>query len=900
MAKETSPHESSAGRNISSPIFPKNSFVLGTVIVTFILLLAALAVFLRRPVAALWMLPVLALAAAFYCRRCRAQVYADMAFYKNVLDSSGPALLVIEPDGHIRYLNPAAERLLGYHASELKHLGLPRELLAPGEAEHLLAEMERRCGVTLSTSSSSTDMLAAYQECVHALPPSQVPSSSMQVQRKDGSKVLVTLHASALHGPNGEQRGLVTVAVDQSSTLQREQELRTSQENYRDLFENVAEMMAVLSPAGRFLYVTPAWRSCFGLDTEAMLNLDSFDHLFSPDASAEAAQLFLRAIDGKSVVRAPLSHCTPHGRTLELELSLSLRQQAGKPLALRCLLRDVTQQKQREHRLALQLAVSQILGENDAPQSAMHRILEALCLSQHWDLAILWSADSDKNRIEFNAAWSATDSQAEAMLQQSMGTSFARGDQMPGKVWQNGHAIWIANLSAVPATPRFVMAQDHQMRSGWAVPVRVDNRTLAVLEFYSRFVRCEDREAMAAIETAAFSLGQMLARSEEQGRAEELSRRQEVLLNAVAEGVCGLDRHGVVSFANPEAIRLLGATAPQFVGRSLHELFHAAAPKGHVCADDCLLRLTDVPQKIPSSETTIFRADGTSFPAEFALTPILDQGRFSGSVLSFRDASQRNALDQLKDEFISTVSHELRTPLTSIRGALGLLSSGMLGELGEKPAHLLRIALNNSDRLILLINDILDLERIQSGCKPLAFRSVQLNDLIGQALDSIALIAETTGIHLLHDATQVEIHGDPDRLLQVLTNLLSNAVKFSPAGSTISVLIHPDETGVLLSVIDHGRGIPTDKLESIFGRFQQVDASDARQKGGSGLGLAICRTIVQQHCGRIWAERNPVRGSTFRVFLPYHPEPHENREGLEANHEAILRTGTRPHVTADA
>ncbi|MGH9600495.1 MAG: ATP-binding protein, partial [Terracidiphilus sp.] len=261
------------------------------------------------------------------------------------------------------------------------------------------------------------------------------------------------------------------------------------------------------------------------------------------------------------------------------------------------------------------------------------------------------------------------------------------------------------------------------------------------------------------------------------------------------------------------------------------------------------------------------------FAAEYVLTPIVEQGRFTGSVVSFRDISQRFALDKLKDEFISTVSHELRTPLTSIRGALGLLSSGILGKVNEKASNLLRIALSNSDRLVRRINDILDLERIQSGREPLAFRSVQLAELVLQAIDGMQPVADAAGVQLIHDTTQAEIAADPDRLLQVLTNLLSNAIKFSPPDSTISVMMRPGVTGVTLSVIDHGRGIPADKLEAIFGRFQQVDASDSRQKGGSGLGLAICRTIVLQHCGRIWAERNPLRGSTFRVFLPYRPDP---------------------------
>ena len=252
-------------------------------------------------------------------------------------------------------------------------------------------------------------------------------------------------------------------------------------------------------------------------------------------------------------------------------------------------------------------------------------------------------------------------------------------------------------------------------------------------------------------------------------------------------------------------------------------------------------------------------------------------------MLSFRDISQRNALDRLKDEFISTVSHELRTPLTSIRGALGLLSSGILGEVNEKAANLLRIALTNSDRLVRLINDILDLERIQSGREPLAFRPVQLSDIVRQAIGDMQPVADAAGVQLIHDTTKAEIDADPDRLLQVLTNLLSNAVKFSPPNSTVSIMLRPGVTGVTLSVIDHGRGIPADKLEAVFGRFQQVDASDSRQKGGSGLGLAICRTIVLQHSGRIWAERNPMRGSTFRVFLPYHPVPLETPASLPDN-----------------
>ena len=173
-----------------------------------------------------------------------------------------------------------------------------------------------------------------------------------------------------------------------------------------------------------------------------------------------------------------------------------------------------------------------------------------------------------------------------------------------------------------------------------------------------------------------------------------------------------------------------------------------------------------------------------------------------GSVLSFRDISQRYALDRMKDEFVSTVSHELRTPLTSIRGSLGLLSAGLLGEMGEKASNLLRIAVSNSDRLVRLINDILDLERMQSGRAPLAYRDCCLEELARQAIDAMTPMAEAAKVQLLLDAGPVQIEADPDRLQQVMTNLLSNAIKFSPPQSQVTVSIERLLDGVTLSVID--------------------------------------------------------------------------------------------------
>ena len=234
-------------------------------------------------------------------------------------------------------------------------------------------------------------------------------------------------------------------------------------------------------------------------------------------------------------------------------------------------------------------------------------------------------------------------------------------------------------------------------------------------------------------------------------------------------------------------------------------------------------------------------------------------------------------LETIKDEFISTVSHELRTPLTSIRGALGLLSSGMLGKVDATAHNLLRIASTNTDRLVRLINDILDLERMDSERASLQIHRCSLPELLVQAVETMAPMAESAGVSVEivpePNGDLISFDGDPDRVLQLLCNLLSNAIKFSPPGAPIRLLTSTTPTDFVLRMEDAGRGIPAEQLETIFNRFQQVEPGDSRQKGGTGLGLAICRSIATQHGGNIWAERNDTKhpgrpGSTFVLQMP--------------------------------
>ncbi|HUY13673.1 MAG TPA: PAS domain S-box protein [Terriglobia bacterium] len=359
-------------------------------------------------------------------------------------------------------------------------------------------------------------------------------------------------------------------------------------------------------------------------------------------------------------------------------------------------------------------------------------------------------------------------------------------------------------------------------------------------------------------------------RSKAQEAIENLRLQTEMILNAVGEGICGLDPSGNCTFFNPTAERMTGWKAEELTGKNVHILMHHTHADGSPChIDECLIRkaLTEgVTSRV--DDEMFWRKDGTGFPVEYISTPIRNQqGEIHGAVLSFQDITERRAIERLKGEFVSVVGHELRTPLTSIRGALGLLAAGLLAGNPKKMQQMLDIALRSTDRLVRLVNDILDLERMQSGQVLMARSECDAGQLLSQAVETMRMMAEKTSIRLEISASSIQVRADSDRITQVLTNLLGNAIKFSPPGAVVTLSVTQEGDEVKFGVQDQGRGIPADKLETIFERFRQVDASDSREKGGTGLGLAICRTIIQQHGGRIWVESVIGGGSTFYFTL---------------------------------
>ncbi|BAY79972.1 two-component hybrid sensor and regulator (plasmid) [Nostoc linckia NIES-25] len=352
----------------------------------------------------------------------------------------------------------------------------------------------------------------------------------------------------------------------------------------------------------------------------------------------------------------------------------------------------------------------------------------------------------------------------------------------------------------------------------------------------------------------------------------EAERRWRSLLENVQLLVVGLDSAGKVEYANPFFLELTGYTQEEVLGKDwvrdfipqeqqqqIHKLFLEMLDQGlNPHHQSSLLTKSQTPRVIAWNNTLLRDS----------------QEQIIGTMTIGEDITKRQALDKMKNEFISVVSHELRTPMTSIQGGLNLLAKGLVKLDSDKGKRIIQIASDNAERLVRLVNDILDLERLQSGRFTLNKQKADASELLSQAADLMQLIFQKAETNLSVSPQSIELLVDKDRIIQVLTNLLSNAVKFSLPGSTVYMAVEKipakdaETASALFKVQDRGRGIPADKIEAIFERFHQVDASDSRKQGGTGLGLAICRNIVEQHNGQMWVESTVGVGSSFYMKLP--------------------------------
>jgi PAS domain S-box-containing protein len=347
--------------------------------------------------------------------------------------------------------------------------------------------------------------------------------------------------------------------------------------------------------------------------------------------------------------------------------------------------------------------------------------------------------------------------------------------------------------------------------------------------------------------------------------------RMRAIFNTATDGIITIAEDGIIESFNPAATGIFGYTPEEVIGSNVSRLMPEPQCSRH---DGYILRFltTAEPRAIGRRlEMSGRHRSGATFPMELAVSETMVGGRrfFTGII---RDISERKEAERIKKEFISTISHELRTPLTSIRGSLGLIAGGAAGTLPPQASRLIEVAHRNSERLVRLINDILDIDKIELGKMKFDLQTQPLLPLVRQAIEANRSYAREFGVEiaLVGNESDASVHVDADRLNQAITNLLSNAAKFSPSGTTVEVTIKRRDDKLRLAIADHGPGVPEQFRERIFEKFSQADASDTRRKGGTGLGLAITKSLIEAMNGRIGYDSGGS-GATFWFELPAMP-----------------------------
>ncbi|WP_066426608.1 PAS domain S-box protein [Anabaena sp. 4-3] len=674
--------------------------------------------------------------------------------------------------------------------------------------------------------------------------------------RPNGMQQWIRWEIHPWHTATGEIGGIIIFSEDITQRKQAEQSLAKELVRIQTLFNTSFDGIVILGEQGNVLDANPRFAQMLGYTPEEITRLSIYDW-DAEFTTEELQQLMCDYIHFKSGV-LETRHRRKDGSIYDVEISSSVVEWEGEILRF-CVCRDISDRKQAQIALQqLNNELEQRVVERTAQLTEVNDRLIATLMEQHQasqqlaeQAQLLDLAHDTIITTELNGVICFWNKGAESMY--GWNTAAALG--------QNTHTL----LKTQFPKPLPEIEAELLEKGYWEGELIHFCRDAQPVTVASRWVLQTDNTGKP------MKILEINNDITERKQAENALRQSEEKFRQLAENI-----HAVFWITDHQSQRIL------YVSKAYETIWKRSCESLYQNYSDWLDAIhPDERQnvEIAYSEQVktgkydikyrIIRPDGSmrwirdrAFPIKNELGEMV---RIAGIA---EDITELQQIEQMKSEFIGIVSHELRTPLTAIRAALGLLNSGIYDQKPEKFQRMIEIALIDSDRLVRLVNDILDLERLESGRAVLEKTTCNVADLIQQAVEGVQAIANQQHITFNINPTDAQVWAAADAIIQTLTNLLSNAIKFSPAHSTITLSVKSQQDCVLFQISDQGRGIPADKLELIFGRFQQVDASDSRSKGGTGLGLAICRSIIDQHGGKIWAKSKLGEGSTFFFTLP--------------------------------
>lgn len=659
---------------------------------------------------------------------------------------------------------------------------------------------------------------------------------------------------------SGEILRVEMAARRTAEALQQATERRT-----RLIVDNALDAVISIDQDSRITFWNSQAEMTFGWPADAAIGRRLGDLIIPPalrEAHTEGMRRYLTT--GEATVlnrRIEVVALNRDGRQFPIELSITpLRE--GNDLTFSAFLRDISARKRWEQLLATQYEVSQVLGAATKVAEAAPRVLGKTCEFLGWEVGALWLLDAAA-ALKCVHLWLAPGLNAPDFAVHTLSATFRSGEGLPGRVLEQGQPVWVPEVATDSNFPRASGASRAGLHSAIALPVMTQGRVGGVVEFFSRQTIPFDREVVNTVSGVAGQLSQFIERAQAEAALRLSEGRTRAVVENMLEGLIVVGPEMRVLEANYAFGRIFGYDREALSGmRVTHLMPEAPEYQDHERLADKYSRSLG---RVTEHEGR--RRDGEVFPVQLQVYEVnTPEGRLIAAHV--RDLSQERESDRLKQQFVASVSHELRTPLTAIRGALGLLLTKAAGPLPEAARELVALGERNAVRLVAIIDDLLDFERLDLGLLPLACETFPLDRAVDRAIESVAPMAGEAAIVLEGAPASLTVFGDESRVVQVLVNLLSNSIKFSPAGSLVEVRAAESGSFVEIRVRDRGRGVPEAMREAVFEPFRQVEGSDARRHRGSGLGLAICRTIVNQHGGEIGVECPADGGSTFWFTLP--------------------------------
>ena len=619
------------------------------------------------------------------------------------------------------------------------------------------------------------------------------------------------------------------------------------------------------------------------------------------------------------------------GREVPLELSLGEFTENGRRL-FTGIVRDITERRQLERRLTVQVEVARIMAESESLEAAAPRLLQAICESLGCEMGQLWGLDRETESLQWLAAWRASSLEANELEEASRNRSFGRGVSLPGRIWASQAAEWIENLADDKNFPRATFATRSGLVSAFGFPITLGHVIIGVMEFFSREHLAPDPSLLEIMTGVGNQIGQFVERKrveEERGQLFEREQRARLELEATMERMRQVQTVTEVALAHLSLDKLLaelidrvhaamdvdtvvillreeGDTLVAWATKGLELDVRIRVPigsgfAGRVAQQKEPLMIDDI--ELADLHTPFLRERGVK---SLLGVPLLIEGRVVGVIhvgrlvyrpfteddarllelVAFRvalaidnarlfeeeRAARREAelASRAKDEFLTTISHELRTPLTPIIGWVHMIRNDLLPQ--KETAHGLEVIEKNSHALKRLINDLLDMSAILSGKMRMEEMPLRLEAAVREAIETVrpAAAAREVQIELTFGEWHNEIvTGDRIRLGQAFVNLLDNAIKFSTPGGVVKVTCRQEGDDALIQVDDAGRGIAAEFIPFVFERFRQEDGSKTRSHGGLGLGLALVKSFVEAHRGSVQvSSEGSGSGSRFTVRLP--------------------------------